>query len=109
MSEHVAVWTTTDSAERAEELARSGVTARLAACAQIDGPIRRVSGWEGSAQTDEEWRVVFKTPASRYPALEALLLEIHTYDTLEVVVTDVPRGSRAYLQWMDDETRGGKP
>jgi len=42
MAEHIIVLTTTDTAEAASELARAAVEARVAACAQIDGPIRSV-------------------------------------------------------------------
>lgn len=60
MAGYITVLTTTDSAARAEELARAGVSARVAACAQIDGPIKSVYWWEGSVRADEEWRVLYK-------------------------------------------------
>ncbi|GAB2697582.1 hypothetical protein GCM10010442_14250 [Kitasatospora kifunensis] len=70
---YLTVLTTTDSAARAEELARTGVSAQVAACAQIDGPIKSVYWWEGTIQTDEEWRVLYKLPADRFPELEHLI------------------------------------
>ncbi|MFJ6215241.1 divalent-cation tolerance protein CutA [Streptomyces sp. NPDC092296] len=104
MTDHLTVLTTTDSAERAELLARAAVEARVAACAQIDGPIRSVYRWDGAVRLDEEWRVLYKTTAARYAALEQVVKEHHTYDTPEIIAVDIQRGSAAYLAWIDAES-----
>lgn len=96
--------TTTDSREAAEALARSAVEARVAACAQIDGPVTSVYWWEGAVRTEQEWRVTYKTPASRYAALESHLRRVHPYDTPEIIATAITHGSAAYLAWLDTET-----
>jgi periplasmic divalent cation tolerance protein len=102
---YLTVLTTTDTAEAAERLARSAVTARVAACAQIDGPVTSVYRWQGEVRTDQEWRVLYKTPAGRYDALEAHIRSVHTYDTPEIIAGDITHGSAAYLTWLDEETR----
>ncbi len=104
MSAYITVLTTTDSAERAEELARAGVSARVAACAQIDGPIRSVYWWDGAVQAEEEWRVLYKLSAERFSDLEQIIKATHTYDTPEIIATDITHGSAAYLQWITAET-----
>jgi periplasmic divalent cation tolerance protein len=104
VADHLTVLTTTDTRERAEELARSAVEARVAACAQIDGPITSVFWWEGKVTTDEEWRVLYKTPAGRYADLEAHIKSVHTYDTPEIISSEIPQGSAEYLAWLDEET-----
>ncbi|WP_059008611.1 divalent-cation tolerance protein CutA [Streptomyces specialis] len=104
MAEHITVLTTTDSREDAEQLATSAVEARLAACAQIDGPVTSVYWWEGSVRTDQEWRVLYKTPAAKYDALEAHIRGVHAYETPEIIATEITRGSAAYLQWLHQET-----
>ncbi|MGP4114975.1 divalent-cation tolerance protein CutA [Streptomyces sp. 4N509B] len=105
MARHLTVLTTTDSREEAERLARSAVEARLAACAQIDGPVTSVYRWDGEVTADQEWRVLYKTTADRYEALEAHLLGAHSYDTPEVIAADITHGSAGYLAWLDEETR----
>ncbi|RKN05729.1 divalent-cation tolerance protein CutA [Streptomyces radicis] len=104
MADHITVLTTTDSREAAQALARSAVEARVAACAQIDGPITSVYRWEGAVRTEEEWRVLYKTPASKYPALEAHIKSVHTYDTPEIIAAEIALGSGEYLAWLDSET-----
>ncbi|MEV6653839.1 divalent-cation tolerance protein CutA [Streptomyces sp. NPDC051219] len=98
------VLTTTDSADKAAALARGAVEARLAACAQIVGPVMSVYRWEGVLETAPEWQVLFKTTAARYGVLEAHLKAAHDYDTPEIIATPVVRGSEEYLTWVSGET-----
>jgi periplasmic divalent cation tolerance protein len=103
--EHVIVASTTDSEERARALAAGAIDARLAACAQVVGPITSVYRWEGAVQTDPEWRVEFKTAADRVPALTEHIKANHTYDVPEIIATPISGGSAEYLAWLIDETR----
>ncbi|OII65240.1 divalent-cation tolerance protein CutA [Streptomyces sp. CC53] len=105
MTPALTVLTTTDSAAKAEELARGAVGARLAACAQISAPVTSVYRWEGAVESAREWQVLFKTADDRYTALEAYLREHHPYDTPEIIATPVLRGSAEYLAWITRETR----
>ncbi|MER5882367.1 divalent-cation tolerance protein CutA [Streptomyces sp. NPDC001941] len=98
------VLTTVDSAESAEALARGAVEARLAACAQVSGPVTSVYHWQGAVETAREWQVLLKTTEAVYPALEAHLKAAHDYDTPEIIATPVVRGSAAYLEWVAAET-----
>ncbi|MFG2438558.1 divalent-cation tolerance protein CutA [Streptomyces sp. NPDC048508] len=100
----LAVLTTTDSAERAGELARGAVAARVAACAQISGPVTSVYRWQGAVETATEWQIHFKTTEVRYPALEAYLREAHAYETPEIIATPVVAGGADYLRWVARET-----
>lgn len=103
----VRVETTVDSRDGAERLARSVVEHRLAACAQVSGPITSFYRWEGRVRADEEWTVVVKTAADRLDELTAHLGEVHPYDVPEVVAVPVTGGNPAYLEWVRDETRRG--
>ena len=105
MADHLTVLTTIDSAEKAQALAAGAIKARVAACAQISAPITSVYRWAGEVQTDQEWQVLFKTPAARYEALEAHIKAEHDYETPEIIATPIVAGSAAYLAWMDAETK----
>ncbi|MET7439581.1 divalent-cation tolerance protein CutA [Streptomyces sp. NPDC004082] len=98
------VLTTTDAPGKAQALARGAVEARVAACAQISGPVTSVYRWNGEVETAEEWQVLFKTTGARYDALEAHLRAAHDYDTPEIIATPVVRGSADYLRWVARET-----
>jgi periplasmic divalent cation tolerance protein len=103
--EHCLVLTTTDSSEVAETLATGAVEARLTASVQVDGAVTSTYWWEGEVQSSEEWRVIFKTTADRYDALEAFIQENSSYEVPEVLCIPVATGSKAYLEWLTTETQ----
>lgn len=100
------VVTTTDTREEADRLARSAVEHRLAACAQVVGPVASTYWWEGAVQSAAEWQCVLKTTAARFDELRRHLEREHSYDTPEVVATPIVGGSAAYLEWIERETAG---
>jgi periplasmic divalent cation tolerance protein len=99
------VVTTTDGQEAAQRLARGAVQARLAACAQVSGPITSHYWWEGEIASEPEWQVVFKTTTAAYPALERHLREGHSYSVPEILCLPVVVGNPTYLDWLDREVR----
>jgi periplasmic divalent cation tolerance protein len=98
----VQVTTATDAPEAARALARSAVEARLAACAQVSGPIESVYHWQGRIEQAREWVVVFKTPASAYQRLETHIKEHHSYEVPEILATPISGGYPAYLSWVEE-------
>ena len=98
------VQTTTDSRAEAMELSRAAVESRLAACAQVAGPVASVYWWDGELERAEEWLVLLKLPADRYDELAAFITERHSYDEPEIVALPIVTGSPAYLTWMWEET-----
>jgi len=104
---YLLVQTTTDSRAEAVELGRSAVRARLAACAQVAGPVISTYWWEGDLERAEEWQLLFKLPAARYQELADFLTERHSYDEPEIVATPIVAGSAGYLSWLEEETQPG--
>lgn len=96
--------TTVDDEQKARELARGAVEARLAACAHIDAPFTAVYRWKGAIETATEWRISYKTTRDRLPALGAWVTQTHAYDVPEWIVLPVDDGSDAYLSWVAEET-----
>jgi periplasmic divalent cation tolerance protein len=99
------VQTTTDSRGEAVELARGAVEGRLAACAQVSGPVASTYWWEGAVERTEEWVLTLKLPASGYQPLADFLARSHSYDEPEIVATPIVAGSEPYLSWIEEETR----
>lgn len=99
------VQTTTDSRAEAVALGRAAVEARLAACAQVAGPVASVYWWEDVVERAEEWLVLLKLPASRYAELAEFLAQRHSYDEPEIVATPIVAGTGSYLSWIETETQ----
>ena len=54
-------------------------------------------------QDDPELRLLIKTTRDRYPAVEALLKEMHSYDLPAVVALEVVAASAEYADWVESE------
>src|SRR2546423_1707256 len=103
--QYLQVQTTTDSRAEAMELSHAAVESRLAACAQVAGPVASMYWWDGKLERTEEWLVLLQLPADRYDQLAALLTQRHSYDQPEIIALPILAGSPPYLTWMRDETR----
>jgi periplasmic divalent cation tolerance protein len=102
--DHYVVTTVTPDRAVAAELAASAVRARLAATAQVHGPV--VSFWwhHGEQGEGEEWLAVFKTTSVRYADLEAHLIAGHPWNKPEVTAVKIEAGAADYLRWLETTT-----
>lgn len=85
----VQVMSTFDDESAALEIAEGAVQARLAVCAQVEGPITSVYRWEGETHREREWRLVLKTRPSLADQLVLHVRALHTYDVPEIIVTPI--------------------
>src|SRR5512138_3587317 len=100
----VVVLVTVPTAEKAAELARAVVEARLAACGNVVPGLRSIYRWQGQVHDDAEVLLVLKTTRARFEALRDRLLALHPYEVPEVLALPVEAGSAAYLAWIAGET-----
>jgi periplasmic divalent cation tolerance protein len=96
-------WTTVGTAGEAEEMARALVTAGLAVCIQVEGPLRSHYVWQGKVTVAEEHRLALKCRDEALPALEAAVLARHPYSIPEWIVVDACRVGEKYLSWARSE------
>lgn len=101
VSGYFQVTTVAESQESAVRLAQSAVAARLAASAQVVGPIVSVFWHHGELGNGEEWQVVLKTTATRYLALRDKLLSEHSWDNPEITAVEIVRGTEPYFDWLE--------
>jgi periplasmic divalent cation tolerance protein len=96
------VTTTLPDRDAAHRLGRRLVEERLAACAQVVGPVSSVYWWQGEVETAGEWYCHLKTMAARVPALTSRIRELHPYETPEIIAVPVAEGDAAYLRWVEE-------
>jgi periplasmic divalent cation tolerance protein len=105
MSNFILVATAIDNEDLAEQLAHGIAGTRLAASVQIVGPIKSLYWWKGHLVEAQEWQLSMKTTSERLRELEAYIKANHSYETPGIIATEIPWGSREYLDWITAETR----
>jgi periplasmic divalent cation tolerance protein len=98
---YIIVQVSASDTEQAWTIAQAVVTQKLVACAQVF-PIRSVYEWEGGVTQDDEYLILMKTRRDIYERLEALVVELHSYDVPEIMALPVVAGSAPYLKWIDE-------
>lgn len=93
-------WTTVGSRAEAEKLAEEAVTQRLAACAQVEGPVISFYHWEGKLERSEEYRIWFKYVPANASALSAWVHNHHPYATPQWIEMAAENVSEKYLSWV---------
>lgn len=92
--------------DRAEDIARALLEARLAACVNIIPGVTSLYWWKGAICRDEESTLLIKTRADLMGALTEAIRKIHPHDVPEVISLPIEggEGNEAYLQWVARET-----
>ena len=104
MARRIRVLLSTCPREAAGRIARQLIERRLAACVNVVPGVRSLYRWEGEIKDDAECLLILKTREDLVPALEAALLEIHPYDTPELLSLPVEHGAERYVDWIADVT-----
>jgi periplasmic divalent cation tolerance protein len=99
------VTTTWPDEAAAERAASTLVAERLAACAQVLGPLSSTYSWKGSIERGEEWYCHFKTTTARLPPLENRIRELHPYEVPEIIALPILGGNESYLEWIRNEVK----
>lgn len=95
------VTTTLPDQAAAERMAGVLVEERLAACAQVLGPVSSTYQWQGRVERATEWFCHLKTTAARLPELQVRIGELHPYDVPEIVAVPILGGNPDYLRWIE--------
>ncbi len=94
------VLTTTDSQAVAESIANELVSSKLAACVQIDGPIKSIYSWKDKLTSSQELRLSIKTTQANIEKLVASIKTLHNYELPQIIALPITGGNDDYLKWV---------
>lgn len=96
------VLSTFPSREAASEAARTLVSERLAACANI-AEVSSIYAWRGKIEEGPEFLCVFKTAPDKCGALERRIAELHPYEVPEIARIGASFNG-PYSRWLAEST-----
>lgn len=106
MPEAILVLTTCASLLEGETIARTLLAQKLVACAALGSHLHSYYVWKGQEHDATEYPLQCKTLRDRYPAVEAAIRKLHSYENPEILAIPVVAASDAYLQWIADSLAG---
>ena len=104
MSKLLLVRITCPSRRVAEDIADGALEARLAACANLEGPVTSSYRWKGVIEQSFEFILWLKAPETNWGKIDALVQEMHPYDVPAIVAMPLTHVSSAYEAWAIENT-----
>lgn len=86
--------------DQARQIGTVLVERQLAACVNLIPKIESIYRWEGRICREEEVLGLIKVAEAGFEALKDAILELHPYETPEVIALPVEAGNEAYLSWV---------
>jgi len=99
------IYVTAPSRQEAEQIAKTVVTEKLAACANILDNVTSIFHWEGTLCHENEAVLILKTSAERVEALTERIKQLHSYDCPCIVTLPIESGNPDFLKWVSESTR----
>jgi periplasmic divalent cation tolerance protein len=96
------VLTTFADESSAAKVVRQLVEERLAACGTILPQARSIYRWNGQIEDGRETVVLFKTGRKAFPLFQKRLIELHPYETPEILSFEPTNFSASYAAWVLD-------
>ena len=92
------------SKQVAEEIATKALAARLAAAANILGPVESLYRWEGATTRVQEIVLKLKTRPHLYTAVTELVSDIHPYEVPSILGQRIELVGDDYAAWVEGAT-----
>ncbi|MCT7482583.1 divalent-cation tolerance protein CutA [Aliarcobacter cryaerophilus] len=99
----VIIQTTTSSKEEAKKIAKILIQDKLAACVQLKD-IESLYNWDGKLCCERETLLSIKTKKELFSKVKSKILELHSYDTPEIIELDISNISEDYLKFIKENT-----
>lgn len=91
---------TASTKEEAVRIVHTLLEERLIACANIMDPVSSFFWWQGKIEEEKEVLVIMKSHETLFKKLSKRVMELHSYDTPEILALPIVNGSQSYLDWM---------
>lgn len=102
---YIIVLTTTPDINLANSISNSLIEKKLAACISIN-KISSIYRWKNEIENAKEYELKIKTKQKNFKKIEKLITSLHVYDVPEIIAIKIINGSKKYLKFIDNQTKG---
>jgi periplasmic divalent cation tolerance protein len=93
---------TVPNIEEGKKIANNLVESRFAACVSIIQNVFSIYRWKGKIERENELLLIMKTTEKNCDLLIQRVREIHNYSNPECVGFKIEKGSKKYLDWINE-------
>lgn len=97
-------WACRDGSE-AKKVIHGLFEKRLIACASIFPKVQSIYRWEGKIEESFEAKIILKTVAKHFDAIQSYILDHCSYEVPEILEVKIEKGSPKYISWILEETK----
>jgi periplasmic divalent cation tolerance protein len=103
-TEVIYIFWTCRSTQEAKKIIHRLLELRLIACASLFPQIESIYRWEGKIEESLEVKVILKTAAKHFAAVQHTIQTDCSYEVPEILQVDIAQGNPHYLSWIVQET-----
>ena len=92
---------TVPNIDEGKKIANILIESRLAACVNIIQNVFSIYRWKGNVERESESLLIIKTIGKNCDLLIQKVVEIHSYSNPECVAFKIEKGSKKYLDWIN--------
>jgi periplasmic divalent cation tolerance protein len=90
----------TPNIENAKQIANTLVKEKLIVCANIFSGVISIYEWEGEILEEGEVTILIKSHRALLDEIESRILELHPYETPEIIQIDIENSNEDYYNWL---------
>ncbi len=102
-NKYITVLMTSPDREEARKIAKVLLEERKAACVGIFPRGESYFWWRGKIEREDEFLLIAKTRAEKFPSLVEAVKKVHSYEVPEIISLPITGGNQAYLDWLGEE------
>ena len=100
--EYYIFFVTVPNIEEGKKIANILVESKLAACVNIIQNVISIYRWKGNIERENEMLLIIKTTENKCDLIIQKVKEIHSYSNPECVAFKIEKGSKIYLDWINE-------
>jgi len=93
---------TVNKLDDGKKIAKILIENKLAACVNIIQNVISIYDWKGKIEEDSEHILLIKSTEEKSDLLIQKIQKIHSYETPECVAFKIEKGTKQYLDWIDE-------